>query len=252
MALDPNNLFGGAQRMTRGQAQAAEVDVGLREYMLKVYNYMTSGLALTGLLAYVTANTPALLELFYSVGANGRVGATALGWIVMLSPLAFILVLNFGIGRMKASTAQFVFWAFAAVMGLSLSNIFLMYTGVSITRVFFITAATFAAMSIYGYTTKRDLTQYRSFLMMGLFGIIIASVVNIFLQSSGLHFVISIIGVLVFVGLTAHDTQNIRNMYYAGDHSETATKKAVMGALSLYLDFLNLFLLLLHLFGDRR
>ena len=252
MALDPNNLFGNAQRMSRSQAHAAEIDVGLREYMLRVYNYMTTGLALTGLLAYVTANTPSLLSLFYAVGANGQVGPTGLGWIVMLSPLAFILVLNFGINRMKASTAQYVFWAFAAVMGLSLSNIFLLYTGISITRVFFITAATFAAMSIYGYTTKRDLTQYRSFLMMGLFGIIIASVVNIFLHSSGLQFVISIVGVLIFVGLTAHDTQAIRNMYYAADHAETTTKKAVMGALSLYLDFLNLFLLLLRLLGRRR
>ena len=175
-----------------------------------------------------------------------------LAYIVMFSPLAFILVLSFGIQRMKASTAQAVFWVFAGVMGLSLVNIFLVYTGVSIVRVFFITAATFGVMSIYGYSTKRDLSKFGSFLIMGLFGIIIASIVNMFIQSSAMQFVISIIGVLIFVGLTAHDTQRIKLMYYEGDGSETMTKKAVMGALSLYLDFLNLFLLLLQLLGSRR
>ena len=162
------------------------------------------------------------------------------------------LVLNFGIQKMQASTAQAVFWAFAAIMGLSLTHIFIVYTGASITRVFFITAGTFASMSLYGYTTKRDLSKFGSFLFMGLIGIVIASVVNIFMQSSAMAFVISVVGVLVFVGLTAHDTQNIKRMYVAGEYSETATKKAVMGALSLYLDFLNLFMMLLHLLGDRR
>jgi FtsH-binding integral membrane protein len=170
----------------------------------------------------------------------------------MFSPLAFVLALSFGINKMQASTAQTVFWAFAAVMGLSLANIFLLYTGASITRVFFITAGTFAGMSLYGYTTKRDLTGMGSFLMMGLIGIIIASVVNMFLASSALHFVISVVGVLIFVGLTAYDTQKIKSMYLEADVAEVMSKKVIMGALTLYLDFINLFVMLLRLFGDRR
>lgn len=234
------------------QAQESELDVGLRQYMLRVYNYMASGLILTGIFAYGGTKVPALLNLMYSVGPSGSLSPTFFAWIIMLSPLAFILVLNFGIQRMQASTAQAVFWAFAAIMGLSLTHIFIVYTGASITRVFFITAGTFASMSLYGYTTKRDLSKFGSFLFMGLIGIVIASVVNIFMQSSAMAFVISVVGVLVFVGLTAHDTQNIKRMYIEGEHTETATKKAVMGALSLYLDFLNLFIMLLHLIGDRK
>ena len=234
------------------QAQESALDVGLRQHMLKVYNYMTSGLLLTGIVAYAGVQIPALLNLMYAAGPGGALQPTMFAYIVMFSPLAFILVLNFGIQRMQASTAQLVFWAFAAIMGLSMTHLFLVYTGTSITRVFFITAATFASMSLYGYTTKRDLSKFGSFLMMGLIGIIIASIVNMFLQSSAMQFVISVIGVLVFVGLTAHDTQKIKLMYSEFDHSETASKKAVMGALSLYLDFLNLFMMLLYLFGDRR
>ncbi len=234
------------------QAEASELDVGLRQYMLQVYNYMASGLVLTGIFAYGGAKIPALLNLMYAAGPGGALQPTMFAWIIMLAPLAFILVLSFGIQRMKASTAQAMFWAFAAIMGLSLTHIFLVYTGTSITRVFFITAGTFASMSLYGYTTKRDLSKFGSFLFMGLIGIIIASVVNIFMQSSAMAFVISVVGVLVFVGLTAHDTQNIKRMYVEGEHSETASKKAVMGALSLYLDFLNLFIMLLHLLGARR
>jgi hypothetical protein len=173
-------------------------------------------------------------------------------WIVMLSPLGFVLALSFGINRMSPSMAQAVFWGFSAVMGLSLAHIFLSYTGTSIARVFFITSGTFAGMSLYGYTTKRDLTGLGSFMFMGLIGIIIASIVNMFLQSSAMHFVISVIGVLVFVGLTAYDTQKIKSMYAESDGSETASKKAIMGALTLYLDFINLFMMLLRLFGDRR
>jgi hypothetical protein len=180
------------------------------------------------------------------------VQATPLAWIVMLSPLAFILVLSFGVQRMQASTMQMVFWAFSAVMGLSLANIFLAFTGASIARVFFITAGTFAGMSLYGYTTRRDLTGVGSFLFMGLIGIIIASLVNLFLQSTALHFVISVVGVLVFVGLTAYDTQKIKLLYLESDGAEIATKKAIMGAVTLYLDFINLFMMLLHLFGQRR
>ncbi len=234
------------------QAQESQVDAGLRQYMLRVYNYMASGLILTGIFAYGGTKFPALLNMMYSVGPSGSYSPTLFAWIIMLSPLAFILVLNFGIQKMQASTAQAVFWGFAAIMGLSLTHIFIVYTGASITRVFFITAGTFASMSLYGYTTKRDLSKFGSFLFMGLIGIIIASVVNIFMQSSAMAFVISVVGVLIFVGLTAHDTQNIKRMYVEGEHSETATKKAVMGALSLYLDFLNLFMMLLHLLGDRR
>jgi FtsH-binding integral membrane protein len=253
MAFEPNKdprLRTAA--MTRAQAEAAEIDVGLREYMLRVYNYMASGLALTGIIAYFAANTPAILHLLYAVGPNGVARPTILAWIVMLSPLAFIFALSFGIQRMKASTAQAIFWLFAAVMGLSLANIFLAFTGTSIARVFFITAGTFAGMSLYGYTTKRDLTGLGSLMFMGLIGILIAMVVNIFLASAALQFVISVVGVIVFVGLTAYDTQAIKNMYYEADSSEIASKKAIMGAVRLYLDFINLFILLLQLFGQRR
>ena len=240
------------RRMTPGQAYAADIDVGLRQYMLGIYNYMASGLALTGIIAYLSANTPAIIDLLYTGGPGGALQPTVLGWIAMLSPLAFILALTFGIQRMKASTVQAVFWGFSAVMGLSLAHIFLAYTGTSIARVFFITAGTFAGMSLYGYTTKRDLTAMGSFLFMGLIGIIIASVVNMFLQSSAMHFIISVLGVLIFVGLTAYDTQKIKSMYLESDGSEVAAKKAIMGAVTLYLDFINLFLMLLRLFGERR
>ena len=240
------------RRMTPGQAYAADIDVGLRQYMLGIYNYMASGLALTGIIAYFSANTPAIIDLLYTAGPGGALQPTVLGWIAMLSPLAFILALTFGIQRMKASTVQAVFWGFSAVMGLSLAHIFLAYTGTSIARVFFITAGTFAGMSLYGYTTKRDLTAMGSFLFMGLIGIIIASVVNMFLQSSAMHFIISVLGVLIFVGLTAYDTQKIKSMYLESDGSEVAAKKAIMGAVTLYLDFFNLFLMLLRLFGERR
>lgn len=226
---------------------AAEIDEGLRAYMLTVYNYMASALALTGLAAYVTANTPALFLLFYSaLGAP-----TMLGYVAMFSPLAFVLALNFGINRMSASTTQMVFWGFAVVMGLSLSNILLMYTGASVAKTFFVTAAAFGALSLYGYTTKKNLSGMGSFLIMGLFGLIIASVVNMFLQSGPMDFIISIIGVLIFAGLTAYDTQRIKLMYLESDHSETASKKAIMGALSLYLDFINMFLFLLRFMGNR-
>jgi len=253
MAFGPDQKFSlRTAQMSGAQAHAAGIDVGLREYMLRIYNYMASGLALTGIIAYASANTPAIMNMLYVVGPNGIAQPTMLAWIAMLSPLGFILALSFGINKMQASTAQAVFWGFSAVMGLSLSHIFLSFTGASIARVFFITSGTFAAMSLYGYTTKKDLTGLGSFLFMGLIGIIIASIVNMFLQSSAMQFVISVIGVLIFVGLTAYDTQKIKNMYSAVDGSETASKKAIMGALTLYLDFINLFLMLLRLFGDRR
>ena len=230
-----------------GAGSAAVVDQGLRRYMLRVYNYMTGGLVLTGVVAYFfsqwSVSSEANMQLVY---------ASPLKWLIILAPLAFVMVLSFGIARMSAGAAQLTFWAFAAVMGLSLSSIFLVYTGTSIARVFFISAATFGVMSLYGYTTKRDLTAIGSFLIMGLIGLVIASVVNIFLASSALAFGISIIGVLIFVGLTAYDTQKIKLNYSETYGADVLKKGAIMGALSLYLDFINLFLMLLRLTGSQR
>jgi FtsH-binding integral membrane protein len=232
------------------------IDQGLRAYMLKVYNYMGSGVLLTGFiallffkLAVVTGETGEIVGL---TNFGSTIYTSGLKWVLMLAPLGVVFYMSFNIAKMTSAKAQSTFWVFAALMGASLSSIFLMYTGESITRVFFITAGTFGAMSIYGYTTKRDLTKLGSFLMMGLFGIIIASIVNIFMKSSMMYFVISILGVLIFVGLTAYDTQKIKNMYLVSDSGELMGKKAVMGALTLYLDFINLFIMLLRLFGQRR
>ncbi len=221
----------------------ADIDVGLRDYMLRIYNYMASGLALTGIVAWVFAQ-----YLF----AHPEVARSPIMFLFMLAPLGLVMWLSFGINRMQASTAQALFWAYAGLMGLSLASVFLVFTGASIARVFFITAGTFAAMSLYGYTTQRDLAQFGSFLMMGLIGIIIAMVVNLFLASSALQFAISVIGVIVFTGLTAWDTQQIKEMYVASDDGQIAGKKAVMGALRLYLDFINLFMMLMQLLGTRR
>ena len=240
----------------RSSASEAIIDQGLRAHMLKVYNYMASGILLTGFVALI------FFKMAIVTGDGGQIiGLTNFGntiynsglkWVFMLAPLGVVIYMSFGITKMSASKAQTLFWVFAALMGASLSSIFIIYTGASITRVFFITAGTFGAMSIYGYTTKKDLTKMGSFLMMGLFGIIIASLVNIFMKSSMMYFVISILGVLIFVGLTAYDTQKIKNMYLASDSGELMGKKAVMGALTLYLDFINLFIMLLRLFGQRR
>ena len=221
----------------------AQVDQGLRSYMLRVYNYMATGLGLTGLTAYFVAITPSLFNAIYG---------TPFYWIVALAPLGFVFYLSARLHKISFAKAQTVFWIFSGVMGLSMAYIFIAFTGTSIARVFFITAGTFAGMSLYGYTTKKDLTGWGSFLFMGLIGIIIAMIVNIFLQSGMLSFIISCVGVLVFVGLTAYDTQRIKEMYYASDHPEISGKKAIMGALKLYLDFINLFIMLLHLFGQRR
>tara|TARA_B100000959_G_C14854047_1_gene571369 strand:+ start:366 stop:1070 length:705 start_codon:yes stop_codon:yes gene_type:complete len=220
-----------------------QVDVGLRNYMLRVYNYMATGLGLTGLTAYFVAITPSLFNAIYG---------TPLYWVVALAPLGFVFYLSARLHKISFSKAQTMFWLFAGVMGLSMAYIFIAFTGASIARVFFITAGTFAGMSLYGYTTKKDLSGWGSFLFMGLIGIIIASIVNIFLKSPMLYYVISWIGVLVFVGLTAYDTQRIKEIYYASDTAEISGKKAIMGALKLYLDFINLFIMLLHLFGQRR
>ena len=221
---------------------SAAIDEGLRSYMLRVYNYMASGLALTGVVAFLTASSPAMLHAIFG---------TPLAWVVMLAPLGIVFYLSARVNKMSFSSAQTWFWVFAGVMGLSLSFIFLAYTQTSIAKVFFITAASFGALSLYGYTTKKDISGWGSFLFIGLIGIIIASIVNIFLHSSGLSFAVSIIGVLVFAGLTAYDTQRIKEMYVSSDGSEVAGKKAVMGALALYLDFINLFLMLLRLLGNR-
>jgi len=243
MAFGPEDKFTlRTQQMTQAQAQAAQIDVGLREYMLRVYNYMATGLALTGIVALLASQSMELMNLIHG---------TPLKWVVMLAPLGMVFYLSARMNAMKASTAQSMFWLYSALMGLSLSYILLAYTGESVARVFFITAGTFAGMSLYGYTTKRDLSGFGSFLFMGLIGIIIASIVNIFLQSSAMQFVISVVGVLVFVGLTAYDTQRIKNMYDELDGSEVAGKKAIMGALMLYLDFINLFIMMLSLFGNR-
>ena len=254
MALNRENL-----RVKSSATETHAIDQGLRSYMLKVYNYMASGVFLTGVVSLLLFKLSGGYDI--QVSSAGIQNLTPIGqllfgsplmWIVMLAPLGIVLYMSFGIRKMSASKAQTTFWIFAALMGASLASIFLVYTGASITRVFFITAGTFGAMSIYGYTTKRDLTKFGSFLMMGLIGIIIASLVNIFLKSSMMYFVISILGVLIFVGLTAYDTQKIKNMYSASDTGELMGKKAVMGALTLYLDFINLFIMLLRLFGQRR
>jgi uncharacterized protein len=238
-----------------GADRAAAIDAGLRAYMIRVYNYMAIGVALTGLVAWFTFSA-AVTE-----GAGGALALTSFGqavfgsplkWVLMLAPIAMVFFISFRIDRLEAGTARMLFFAFAALMGLSMSVIFLVFTQTSITRVFFISAATFGALSLYGYTTKRDLSAMGSFLFMGLIGIIIASLVNIFLASTMMQFIISVVGVLVFAGLTAYDTQKIKEMFDPMDDGSIAGKKAVMGALSLYLDFINLFQMLLQLLGDRR
>jgi FtsH-binding integral membrane protein len=232
----------GGRWTARAAIPQVDVDVGLRQYMLRVYNYMAGGLALTGLVAYFAAAS----------GFYQSIYGTPLYWVVLLAPLGMVLVLSFGIQRMSLGAAQLAFWAYAALVGLSLSGIFIIYTQASIARVFFITAGMFAAMSIYGYTTRTDLSRFGSFLLMGLIGIILASLVNIFIGSSAIQFAVSVIGVIVFVGLTAWDTQRIKEMYFEGDGAVIAGKKAIMGALTLYLDFINLFMLLLQFMGVQR
>ncbi len=240
---------------TVGRTEAGAIDQGLRAYMLRVYNYMASGVAITGIVAY------AVYAMSVVTGPDGALSLTAFGnlmfasgfkWVVIFAPLAMVFFISFRINKMSLSTAQIAFWAFSALMGASIASIFLIYAGESIARVFFITAASFGALSLWGYTTAKDLSGWGSFLFMGLIGVIIASLVNLFIGSTALQFAVSVIGVLVFAGLTAYDTQQIKEMYSANDDGTMAGRKAVMGALRLYLDFINLFLLLLQLFGDRR
>ena len=230
-----------------GTQTGSMIDEGLRSYMLKVYNLMAIGVGITGVAAYGFSawalSNPAVANAIYG---------SPLKWVIMLAPLAMVFFLSFRIHTMSVGAAQTAFWAYAGLMGLSLSSIFLVYTGHSIVQTFFVTAASFGALSLYGYTTKRSLSGMGSFMMMGLFGIIIAMVVNIFLQSPAVEFAISILGVLIFAGLTAWDTQKIKEMYFEADDVDTAGRKAVMGALTLYLDFINLFMFLLRFLGDRR
>jgi FtsH-binding integral membrane protein len=236
-----------------GQTQAVAFDAGLRAYMLRIYNYMASALTLTGIVALAAANIPAIQELLYNVQDGQIVGIKGLGYVVMFAPIGLVLWLGMGLSRMSTGTAQVIYWSYAALMGLSLSSIFFAYTGESIARTFFVTAGTFGAMSLYGYTTKRDLSGMGSFLIMGVFGLIIASVVNMFLHSSGLSFAVSVLGVLIFTGLTAYDTQKLKAIYYQmGAGGEMLAKATIMGALSLYLDFINMFMYMLRFMGDRR
>ncbi len=229
---------------------AQEIDQGLRQYMINVFNYMGAGLLLTAAVAYLFAATPALFGLLYNPATQNMTG---LGWLVMFAPLIMIFAFNYMAANKSLSATKTMFWLFSAVMGASLSWVCIAYTGHSITRVFLISAGTFGALSLYGYTTNRDLSGWRSFLLMGLFGLIIASIVNIFMQSSALYWALSYIGVAIFVGLTAYDAQRIKQMYYYGDGSGDLTARyAISGALNLYLDFINLFLYLLRIFGDRR
>jgi uncharacterized protein len=235
------NIDANASRPTPG-FNGTGVDAGLRRYMLAVYNYMTIGLGVTGLVAYTAVAT----------GLYQVIASTSLIWVVMLAPLAAVMVLSFRIRRMSFASAQAMFWAYATLMGLSLGGVLLVYTGTSVARVFFVGAATFAGMSLYGYSTGRDLSRIESFLMMGLVGIVLASIVNIFVASSVLQFAVSGLGVLLFTGLTAYDTQRIKGVYYSGGFGDDLAKAGLMGALTLYLDFINLFLMLLQLTGTRR
>lgn len=242
------------------RAGTAELDKGLRAYMLGVYNHMTLGLAITGLVALGTNMLATTSDPSQAAARMGHILLTSFGvaiygsplrWIVMLLPLAFVFLFSFRINRMTASSAQTLFLVFAAAMGLSLSSILLVYTGASVANAFFITAATFGALSLYGYTTRRDLSPFGSFLIMGVIGLVIASVVNMFVQSTGFQYALSILAVLIFSGLTAWDTQAIKEMYYEGDGYEVMTKKSINGALMLYLDFINIFIALVQLTGNR-
>ena len=226
---------------TVGVPRAAR-DVGLRSYMLSVYNYMASGVLLTGIVAM----------LFASSGYAEVVMATPLRWLIVLAPLGFVLAMSFGLNRMSTGTLQALFWAFSVAMGLSMSTIFLVYTGVSIAQTFFAVSAGFLGLSLWGYTTKKDLSGWGTFLIMGVVGLFVAMLINLFLQSTAMHLMISAIGVLVFAGLTAYDTQKIKSMYAYVAGSDMMGKVVIMGALNLYLDFINMFMFLLSFMGDRR
>lgn len=251
--MNPN--FGSERPASFGRAGSVPgvtFDEGLRQYMLGIYNNMSIGLLITGLVAWFTGNSAAFQHAMVSVNAAGQAGMSGLGWLVTLAPIGFVLLMSFGAMRMSASTLRTLFFVFSALMGASLFSIFMVYTSESIARTFFITAATFGAVSLWGYTTKKDLTGMGHFMIMGLIGIVIASIVNIFLGSSALQFGISVLGVVVFTGLTAYDTQRAKEMYAANAGVEATSKLSIMMALSLYMNFINLFLHLLRFFGQQR
>ena len=243
--VDWNNTSRDAQRLgsvpRAGGDVAGRYDEGLRKHMLSIYNYMASAVLLTGIVALVSASS----------GLTLAIAGTPLMWVVMLAPLAFVLAMSFGLNKMSKSTLNILFWAYATVMGLSLSTIFLVYTGESIAVTFFATAGAFAGLSLFGYTTKKDLSGFGSFLIMGVIGLIIAGLVNLFLQSSTMSFVISGLGVLIFAGLTAYDTQRLKEEYAHLRGTEYIGKAVIMGALNLYLDFINMFTVLLRFLGNR-
>lgn len=234
-------------------SQTKGFDAGLREYMLKIYNYMALALVLTGVTAFCTLSFEPLTRLMFEFTPTGQlVGNTGFGTLIMFSPLLIALYFFWGIGRMDIQKAQTLLWVYAGLTGMSLSSLGLIYTGESLARTFFICAATFAGMGLYGYTTKRDLTSIGSFLVMGVIGLIIASLANMFFQSSALYFTTSILGVGIFMGLIAWDTQKLKQIYYASGGGEMGQRMAVLGAFNLYLDFINLFIYLLRFFGVRR
>jgi len=235
------------------KSRVLQYDAGLRSYMQKIYSYMAAALGVTGLISYFSAQSPDFVNAMYIVQDNVAIGTKPLAWVVMLAPVLLVFLLGFSLPRLSLPAIQISFWIYAVLMGLSSTAIFLAFSNESIARVFFITAGTFGGMSLYGYLTKSNLSSVGSFMMMGLVGLIIASLVNLFLKSSGLQFALSIIGIIVFTGLTAFDTQRIRQMYdQFSANEEWAGKAAIWGALTLYLDFINIFLSLLNLFGDRR
>ena len=239
--FDPRTTTGGFDPAVAVGVPRAARDAGLRSYMLKVYNYMASAVALTGIVAMVFANS----------GFAAQVMATPLRWLIILSPLAIVFAMSFGVNRMKESTLQALFWSFAVLMGLSMSTVFLVFTGVSIAQTFFAVTASFLGLSLWGYTTKKDLSGFGTFLIMGVVGLLVAMIINIFLQSTAMHLAISAIGVLLFAGLTAYDTQKIKSMYAYVAGTDMMGKSIVMGALTLYLDFINMFQFLLSFMGNR-
>lgn len=240
--------------MNSAAASAADIDAGLRSYMLGVYNYMTTALAVTGLFAYgikmLAVGTNAAGQK-YLTGLGQLLYTTPLQWVVMLAPIGLMFYLTAAMGKMKLRSAQTMFYVYAGLMGVSLASVLLVFTGESVARVFFITAGAFAGLSLYGYTTKRDLGPIGAFLIMGVIGLLLASIANIFMQSQGMELMISVVGVLLFAGLTAYDTQRIKSMYMVSDSHEVAQKKSIYGALTLYLDFINMFIMLLRLMGNR-
>jgi FtsH-binding integral membrane protein len=239
---------------TAAQSQSMARDEGMRSYMLRVYNYMTSGVLLTAVIAYLASQSETFLGMMITQGADGRYGMSGLGWIIALAPVGMAFFLAFRVNKMTASQVQMTFWAYASLMGLSLFSIFLVYTGASILKVFFITAGTFGLLSMYGYTTKKDLTSWGTFLSVGVLAVFVVSLANVFFfKASGLNLALSYVGVFLALGLTAYDTQKIKEIYYSVGHDVEAVKKAsALGALSLYFDFIYLFINLLRIMGERR